>query len=146
MAVEEGEETAQARRVRALEARAADHHVDTVVKHIGVDAAPEQLDRPLRAVGREHAGAAELEEAPARMGLDERPDVELAGRVEAALPLGHLLAEEAIGSDDRRGAAGRPRAGAMVEDEEMVAICIEARRGRAGRAATRRPAQRTISS
>ena len=47
MVVQKGERQREAARIGALQAGAADHHVDAVVQHIGADAVPEQLDRRL---------------------------------------------------------------------------------------------------
>ena len=71
-------------RIGAVEARAADHHVDTVPPHIAPDAVPQQLDGALVAIGRQHAGAAELEEVRSAMAREQAADVEFAGAVEAA--------------------------------------------------------------
>ena len=84
---------------------------------------PQQLDGALVAIGREHAGAAELEEAALGVARDQRVDVELAGGVEAGLAVGDLLAEQPIGADHRRRLA-QPRCG-MVDHEEVIAHRIE---------------------
>ena len=58
-------------------------------------------------------------------------EVELAGAVEAADRLRHLLAEEPIGADDARQAEARAAARRVVDDEEMVADAGRSDRRRA---------------
>ena len=87
------------------------------------DAAPEQLDRPLGAVGLEDAGAAELQEEAVPVAGDQPADIELAGRIEAAALLGHGLAEQPVSTDDRRAAM----VGAVyvvIEDQQMIAEAV----------------------
>ena len=43
--------------VGALEARAADHDAGAMLAHIGPYALPQKLERPLVAIGFEHAGS-----------------------------------------------------------------------------------------
>ncbi len=109
--------------IGAFEAGAADHHVEPVLQHIGPDAVPQQLDRALVAIGRQHAGAAELQEFQAGVACDQGGDVEFAGAVEAAVPLRHVLTQQAVSADHRR-LARRARRG-VVDDEQMIAHRIE---------------------
>ena len=95
--------------IGAREAGAADHHVDLVLAHVRPQPVPEKLDRPLVAVRLEHAGAAELHEAIARLGRDQRRDVVFARAVEAERALGDFLTQHAIGADDLVARRPRPR-------------------------------------
>ena len=107
--------------VGAVEAGAADHHVELVLQHIGPDAVPQQLDRALVAVGRQHAGAAELEELQVAVARDQPADVEFARGVEAAMLLGQRLAQQPIGADHRRPVARMPVARGMIEHQQVIA-------------------------
>src|SRR5437762_3975845 len=97
---------------------------------VGPDAMPQQLDRALVAVRRQHAGAAELEEAELTMALDQAADVELALGVEAAVAVGGVLAEQAVGADyrglalERAGAVARQFRG-VVDDQQVIADIVE---------------------
>ncbi len=70
------------------------------------DAAPEAVDHRARAVVRIDAGAAELE-AFARL-REQRPEIELARRIEAALPVGDRAAHQPAGADHLAEDRGRP--------------------------------------
>src|SRR5712692_10785711 len=85
-------------RVGALEASAADHHVEPVLADISPDSVPQQFNRALVAIARLHAGSSELEEAQAGMTLDETGDIELVLGVETAMAFRHVLAKQAIGA------------------------------------------------
>ena len=82
---------------------------------------PQQFDRALVAIGRQHAGAAEFEELQIAVARDQRADVEFAGGVEAAIFLRQRLAQQPIGADHRRPVDGLPVAGGMIEHQQMVA-------------------------
>jgi hypothetical protein len=119
--VQEAEAQRVPGRIRALEAGAANHHIDAVPAHIGPDAVPEQLDRLFRAVGRQHAGAAQLQEAQALMRLQQRRDVELALGVETAMALGHILPQQAVCADNALPLLAKGAGRVMVDDQKMVA-------------------------
>ena len=85
-----------------------------------MDAVPQQLDGALVAVGREHAGAPELEELHVLVAGDEAGDVEFAGGVEAAKVLCQRLTQQTIGADDRRP-AGLALARVVVDHQQVVA-------------------------
>ena len=82
---------------------------------------PQQLDRALVAVGRQHAGAAELEELQIGVARDQPADVEFARRVEAAIFLRQRLAQQPIGADHRRPVGVLAVAGGMIEHQQVVA-------------------------
>ncbi len=107
--------------IGAVEAGAAEHDVGAVLPQIARDAVPQQFDRALVAVGRQHAGAAELEELQIAVARDQRADVEFAGGVEAAILLRQRLAQQPIGADHRRSVGGLPVAGGMIEHQQVIA-------------------------
>ncbi len=122
MVVEEAQRQGEAARIRAVEARAAEHHVDPEMEDVGPDAVPEQLDRALVPIGLQHAGAAEFEEVEARMGVDDRLDVVFARRVEAPVPVGDLLAQQPVGAHDLRfRLAEGLRLHVVIDDEQVIA-------------------------
>ena len=125
--VEEGERQGEAARVGALEAGAADHHVDAVAQDIGPDALPQEFDGALAAIFRQHAGAAELEEGLARLGVEERLEIVFAGGIEAVGAIGDRLAQHAIGADDLgpRLAEGLGLEAGVIEYQDVVADGIE---------------------
>ncbi len=86
---------------------------------------PQQFDGALVAIGRQHAGAAELEEVAGRGAASiSGADVEFAGGVEAAIFLGELLAQQAIGADHCRLAV-RTSLAVVVEHQQVVADRVE---------------------
>ena len=97
--MEEAQRLGMRRRIGALEARAADHHVGAVLAHIGPHALPQQLERALVAVGLQHAGPAKLHEAVIGLRAEQWRDIVFALRVEAVVEVGDLLAQHAIGAD-----------------------------------------------
>ena len=111
--------------IRAVEGGAAEHGVDPVVADIGPDAGPEEIDRPLRPVGLEHAGAAELQETLAGMPRQQGSEIEFALRIEAAEPVGGALAHQAIGPDDLGLDAAEAAPGLVVDHQQMVASLVE---------------------
>ena len=127
MMVQEAERQGQRIGIGAVEAGAAEHRVDAVVPDIGPDAVPEQLDGLLGAVGLQHAGAAEFEEARARMARQQRREVEFALRYRSR-PAGRgcILAHQPIGAHDLRRDAAEASARRMVDDQQMVAGPVEA--------------------
>ncbi len=118
--VEIGERHGEGVGIDARQAGAAEHQCDPVMEHVSGDAAPQQLHGRAVARARIDAGASELEDLAGRG--DDRGDVVLAGRVEAAVPRRRLAADEAVGSHHRFGAA----AARVVADEEVVADAVEA--------------------
>ena len=84
---------------------------------------PEQFDRALAPVGREHTGAAELEEHAVAMPRQQRRDVVLAGAVEAAAAFRNVLTQQPVGADDDRLAGGA--AGGVIDDDQMIADRVE---------------------
>ena len=109
--------------IGARQRGAAEHHVDPVGQNVGPDPLPEQFDGPLAAIFLDDAGAPEFQEALALVAGEHRRDVEFLGRVEAAGERRHLLAHQPVGADD---ATVERAAAAMVDDQEMVAIAVEA--------------------
>ena len=125
--VEEAQGDGVRARVGALEAGAADHHIDAVLAHVRPHALPEQLERALVAVGLEHAGAAKLHEAVvAALRLDQRQDVVFALRIKTVIEVSHLLAQHAISADHARPPPAAAVIGvAMIDHEQMVEYGIE---------------------
>ena len=118
--VEIGERRRQRIGVGAGQAGAAEHQRDVMMKHIGRDAAPQQLhDRPGAVAGID-AGAAELEDF-AGIG-DQRRDVVFGGRVERADPRRRVAPDQPVGADHRLGAA----AAAVVEHQQVIADLVVA--------------------
>src|SRR5215218_4364241 len=89
---------------------------------VGPDALPQHLDRALRAVFRQHAGTAELEEAQPGMARHQRVELEFVAGVEAAGDRRALLPEQTIGADDLVGLRAR---NCGVEHQQMVASLVE---------------------
>ena len=94
----------------------------------------------LAAMGRRDARPPDLEKAHVRPPGDERFDVEFAGAVEAEIPLGHVLPQQAVDPDDAGRAVAISRG--LVDHDQMVGHPIEAAdvaanqpRGRIGRGA-----------
>src|ERR1700720_3587912 len=77
--------------IGALEAGAADHHVEAMLANVAPDAVPQQFDRALVAIARQHAGAPKFKKAKADMPLDQLGYVELVLGVEAAMADGDVL-------------------------------------------------------
>ena len=96
------------------------------MRHVGVDALPEEIDRPLAPVVLQDAGPAEFEEALARAGDHQRFQIEFMRAVEAEIFLSHLLPQQAIGPDDfrLRLAEGLHRH-IVVEHEQVIADPVE---------------------
>ena len=107
--------------VGAVEAGAAEHDVGAVLPQIARDAVPQQLDRALVAVGRQHAGTAELEELQIAVARDQSADVEFARAVEVAILLRHGLPQQPIGADHRRAVGVLAVARGMIEHQEVIA-------------------------
>jgi hypothetical protein len=59
--------------IGTIETGAAKHHIATVLQEVRMDAMPEKFDSSFIAVGRKHAGTAELEELKIVMARDQRP-------------------------------------------------------------------------
>ena len=123
---EEAQRRRMGERIGALEARAADHRIDAMMAHIGEYAAPQQLDRALAAILLEHAGASELQKAQARMTREQRREIIFAGRIEAALLLRDIAAQQAIGADHLRLHLAEAVARGVIDDDEMIAEFVEA--------------------
>ena len=83
----------------AGQARAAEQHADLVPDDVVRDRAPHPIDDRAGAVLRIDAGAADLD-AFARPA-QERRQIELAGRVEAAALVRHRAADQPAGADHR---------------------------------------------
>src|SRR5580704_13975069 len=123
--MQERERQGEAIRIGAVEAGAADHHVEAVLQHVAPDAMPKQLHRAFVAVGRQHAGSAELEEAELGMPSDEVINRELAGGVEPTMSQSDVLAQEPVGADDRGSMAEPLGPMRVVDHKQMVADPIE---------------------
>lgn len=115
--------------VGAFKAGASDHHMKIISADVVPDALPQKLDHWLGAIGLQHAGAAKLEKAQARMRRDDGRYVEFCLRIEAGIGLCHFLPEQAVGSDqfpifqhDGIGA----RVAAPANNDEMIANTIKA--------------------
>ena len=80
------------------------------------------LDGALGAIFRQHAGAAELEEALAGMARDQLGQFEFVLGIEAAGLRGPLLAQQPVGADDPAVVGAGKR---CVEHEKMVADRVE---------------------
>ena len=125
--VQEGKLAGERIRVGAFNGGAAQHDVDLVAQHIGPDAVPEQFDGFLVAIGFEHAGPAELHEALARIGVDQRLNVVFGCGVEAAMTVRDFLPQDPVGADDLGFQAAELVAfqRGMIDDQEMIAIGVE---------------------
>ena len=121
--VQVGKLQGQAGGIGALQTGAADHDVGPVLRRIGADAVPQQFDGALVAVGRQHTGTADFQEAQSAVALEQRADIVLADAVKTAVLRRHLLAQQPIGAN-HRGTA-RAVASGVVDHQEMVADRIE---------------------
>src|SRR6202012_4922207 len=92
---------------------------------VGPNAAPQKLESALRPIGREHAGAAELEEPLAAVPRHERRDAVFQRAVEAVRRLGTILPQQTICADDFRFRLAEATDRRMIDDEQMIAGSIE---------------------
>ncbi len=120
--MQERQRQRKAARIGAVEAGAADHHVEIVPAHIAPDAVPQQFDRALVAIGRQHAGAAELQEFQMAMARHQVVDAKFARGIEAAMRRRDLLALQPIGTDHGRSVRV---AGGVIDHQQMFADRIE---------------------
>jgi len=98
--LQEGERQREGFGLDALEARAAEHHIDAVMQDIAPDTVPEQLHGPLVAIGLEHAGAPEFQEPEAAIAIEKAREIVFASRVEiGAGRLGHIRSQQPVGAD-----------------------------------------------
>ncbi|MNT43505.1 hypothetical protein D3C72_1799820 [compost metagenome] len=88
---------------------------------IGPVALPQKLNRALGAIFRQHAGAAKLHEALARMARNEPGNVELACGIEAVIGERRFLSQQTIGADDLVFAVAFDR---LVEHQQMIADAV----------------------
>ena len=90
-------------RISAFKTRAADHHIDLMLAHVGPKAMPKQFHRALVAVGREHARAPQFHKAViGRLGGNQRRYVVFARGVKSEAALGHVLAQHAVSTNHLR--------------------------------------------
>lgn len=114
--------------IRPLKAGASKHNANAMGPDIIPDALPQQFNHWLGAVGGEHAGAAELKKLQVRVARHQRGYVEFTLGVETVVCFGHVLAQQAIGADQRAAAHRDSAFGwccARADDQEVVADCIE---------------------
>ena len=88
--------------IRSFEACTTDHHIDAMLMHISRDAVPQQFDCAFGSIGGKNAGAAKLEEALARMSLQQVGYFEFTGAIETGMSFRDFLPKKAIRSHDRR--------------------------------------------
>lgn len=86
-------------RIRAFEARAAEHHMHVMGTDIIPDSLPKQFDDRFGSERLQHAGAAKLEKAQTLVSPDQWRDIEFGLCVEPSIGIGDLLPEQPVGAD-----------------------------------------------
>jgi len=109
---------------------AAEHVADPVRLQIARNPAPQQADGRRIAVFGRHARSSQFEQLqPCPRAAQQRPQIEFASRIEAAVPRRDALPKQAVGADDGRIGLS------VIEHQQMIAhriirIDIEAARPR----------------